>query len=121
MTPARRAWIVRAKPHHISRIEEFLRRGIVAVGWPDVKSLSGADAKSIRAALRKSGVTDRRELGRSVGILDTFINRIAVADLVVVPSPEDGAVFVGRVRGEYRYSPADVAGAFPHQRRVEWL
>lgn len=122
MKPEKLAWVVRANPHHISRITEFLKRDLVALGWPGLGSIAGKDIDEIRAALLRSyGKLDNRELGASAGALDMLVNRMSAGDYVLVPSPEDGAVYIGEVRGSYRYSPADEGDKYPQQRRVRWL
>jgi len=50
-----------------------------------------------------------------------LVNRMSLGDLVLVPSPEDGAVYIGEVRGSYRYCAADEDAKYPQQRRVRWL
>ncbi|HEY7117657.1 MAG TPA: HNH endonuclease [Tepidisphaeraceae bacterium] len=118
----RGAWVIRANPHHIARMDVFLRRGIVALGWPKLGSLAGQDLDDIRATLRrKYGIRDRSKLGHSAGALDALVNRVGPGDLALVPSPEDGAVYLAEFYGGYRYSPRDEPDCFPHQRRVTWL
>lgn len=122
MKKAKLAWVVRANPHHISRITEFLKRELIALGWPGLGSVAGKDIDEIKAALLRSyGKLDNRELGASAGALDMLVNRMSAGDYVLVPSPEDGAVYIGEVRGSYRYSPADEDDKYPQQRRVRWL
>lgn len=122
MGRVKQAWVVRAHPHHVNRISEFLQRELVALGWPNLGSLAGKDVDGIKAILRKVyGTRDTGELGRSAGALDMFVNRIDEGDFVLVPSPEDGAVYVGEFRGPYRYSKANEKDNYPHQRRVTWL
>lgn len=76
MDKAKLAWVVRANPHHISRITEFLKRDLVALGWPGLGSIAGKDIDEIRAALLRSyGKLDNRELGASAGALDMLVNR----------------------------------------------
>lgn len=50
-----------------------------------------------------------------------LVNGMSQGDYVLVPSPEDGAVYIGEVRGGYRYSPADEGDNYPQQRQVKWL
>jgi len=117
-----KAWGMRANPHGVNRMGEFLRDEIVALGWPGVGSLKGKDIDDLKAVLRRAyKIRDARELGRSAGLLDTFINRVSIRDYVVVPSPEDGSVFVGGFRSEYRYVKSKEKDNFPHQRSVTWL
>jgi hypothetical protein len=118
------AWVVRANPHHISRIVEFRRDGLVALGWPNLGNLAAKNLAQIKDALRQADayrLEDNRELGTSAGLLDTFVNRVHEGDYVVVPDPDRGAVYVGEFEGGYRYVKAKERAAYPHQRTVRWL
>ncbi len=116
------AWGMRAKPHNHNRMVEFLANDIVALGWPGVGNLAGMDRRMLGKTVKKAySIRDNRELGRNVGTLDTFVNRVKSGDLVVVPSPEDGDVYMGRFEGGYRYNRAAEKDSYPHQRRVKWL
>jgi hypothetical protein len=118
------AWVVRANPHHISRIDEFKKDKLVALGWPGLGSLAGKDLIGIKARLRSAAdyrLTDARELGTNAGLLDTFVNRVGLADRVLVPDPKNDAVHVGEISGNYKYASRHEAAGYPHQRRVQWL
>lgn len=119
----RPAWVVRPRPHHLLRLEEFLRGGLVALGWPGLGSLADKDLKQIKTILRKRyKISDARKLGTNAGLLDTFINRVTAGDLVIVPDPK-GSVYIGQFRGGYRYAKTKDTEeeGYPHQRRVTWL
>ncbi len=48
----------------------------MALGWPQLGSLAGKDLAQIKSAVRDVyRIKDKRELGRSAGLLDTFVNR----------------------------------------------
>ncbi len=122
MKATRRAWIVRPNPHHEPRFTEFLRDEVVALGWPGLGSLAGKELLQIKEVLAaRYRPKDRRDLGRSAGLLNTFVNLVSSGDWVLVPRPADGAVQVGEFRGGYIYNRAKEDDGYPHQRRVAWL
>ncbi len=121
MEKTKKAWVVRPNPHYIARISEFLKGDLVALGWPKIGSLAGKDHEQIKAALRANQTNGSPALGYSAGALNTLVNRVNPGDFVLVPSPEDGAVYIGEFRGQYRYSRVNKKDHYPHQRKVVWL
>lgn len=122
-----RAWAVRPKPHGTKRIDVFLEKGIVALGWPTVGDLTEEDRGGIKDRLRKEYPgKSGRSIGSSAGELHRFVNEIEKGDLVV--APDGGTLYVGRVTSKYTHEP-DVAGGeygtpeagYPHQRSVDWV
>jgi hypothetical protein len=126
MPPTRNgeAWIVRPRPHHINRFSQFLTGGLIATGWPGIGDLSGRSAEEIRRALRRTyRQYTPRKLGHAVGQLDRLVNQIRRGDFVVVPDPDAGALYIGKVTGPYRFDQSRDNGAegYPHHRPVRWL
>lgn len=119
------AWIVRPRPHHINRIEEFLSGGFIATGWPRLGNLSRQPPEQIRRVLRRAYPEyDAHALGHATGQLDRLVNQMAGGDYVLISDRELGsALYIGEVSGDYRYERSkdnDVDG-YPHQRPVRWL
>ena len=122
MKSNRKAWVIRANPHHTQRIQEFLRDDLIALGWPKLGDLSGMNRGEIKAILRTSyGTRNRAELGRSAGALDTLVNRVSKNDYVLVPHPKERDIYVGEVSGDYKYDDNAERDGYPHQRKVRWI
>jgi len=118
----RQAWGIRAQPEHEDRMREFLRDDLVALGWKELGDLRGLDFDGIKEMLRtRYRIRDARELGRQAGALDTFVNRARAGHSALVPSPEDGSVYIAEIAGEYRYVRSKEKDGYPHQRCVRWL
>lgn len=49
-----------------------------------------------------------------------FVHEVAVGDLVLYPSLKDKHLYIGRIKGRYRYSNRPDSN-FPHQRQVIWV
>lgn len=114
------AWVVRPKPHTINRLDEFLSQNIVAVGWPRMGDLEGYSRQDIKSRLGKTYGQSSHELGQNTGQIDRFVNKMAVGDLVLVPS--GGNIYLGEIRSDYKFveeRAADSEG-YPHQRDVKW-
>lgn len=124
MINSKRAWVVRTHPHHIPRIAEFLHRDLIALGWPGIGNLARKNRDQITLALRKTYRNeDAHWIGSAAGSLDAFINQMSEGHRVLIPSPEDGAVYVAELRGGYQFrkSKDNEEEGFPHQRKVTWL
>src|SRR5437588_9015244 len=93
------AWIVRARPHHIDRSNEFTRGNLVALGWPNLGNLTGKQLQQIRLTLQKKYADYQpREMNTSANLLDAFVNRVRAGHFVLTPVPGGSTVFVGRFR-----------------------
>ena len=122
-----KAWVVRPKPHGIDRMEEFLDKNIVAIGWPCIGDLSDrirdsdeATRDAIKKALDPYNLS-LRALGQAAGIIFRFVKGMEQDNYVVVPYWDN--VYFGHVDSSYRYIGAmdNIEDGYPHQRNVRWL
>ena len=99
------AWAVRPNPCYVNRVREFLEQGMVAIGWPGMGDLSGADRAELRRRLAPQPYVkgDSRAIGRQSGELDRFVNQMQIGDLVVVPN--GGEIYVAEIASGYIYHP----------------
>ena len=101
----------------------FLKKSVVAIGWPelgDLKKLS-ADRDTYKAAVAKAYPTMKpAAVPGQAGQLFRFVNEMALDDYVIYPSKQDHQVHIGRIVGDYCYSP-DQNTKYPNQRQVKWL
>ena len=121
----KKAWVVRPKPHDIDRMEEFLDRNIVAIGWPCIRILNDTIRDTdevtwdaIKEALRPYNLSPR-VLGQAAGIIFRFVKGMEQDDYVVVPYGDN--VYFGHVDSSYRYILDNKEDGYPHQRNVRWL
>jgi predicted Mrr-cat superfamily restriction endonuclease len=121
-TTMKPAWAIRPWPHDVYRLREFLGQKMAAIGWPATGDLSGLDREAIRARLKESYGREAspQSLGQTTGILDRFVNQIAIEDAVVIPDGEH--VYFGVVTNTYKFNPEfqpEPLG-YPHQIGVSY-
>lgn len=117
----KQAWLVRPNPHGINRVEEFLSKGIVAIGWSGIGSLDCRSRENIKRILAgKPYEYSGYELGQATGSVDRFANSVQIGDLVV--SPDGDNIYFGVVTSSYIFDPAydSMEVGYSHQRKVEW-
>jgi hypothetical protein len=121
-------WRVRSKPHHIDRIEDFLKRNLIAVGWGLLPDLSKRSPQQLEKLLGRHYPKPSEGIGASVGQLDYIVNQIQTGAHIVVPTNPPGGAYLGVVTGEYRrlaklQDQDDKTGerGFQHHRPVRWL
>ena len=97
-------------------------RGIVAVAWPETGDLGGLPAEPDAFERHVGAARDDAE-GPTNAIdaatLFAFACEAKDGDIVVWRSAESDAVWIGRIRGPYRYVP-DAPSGYVHQRPVSW-
>ena len=120
------AWVIRPYPHQNFRMQEFVQKQIIAVGWPNIGDLTALPPAEIEARLRKE-YPERSDRWRfnATGTLLRFLSEMAVTDLVIVaPRQKDSPnVSLARLVGLYRFDPRTDGHVFgyPHHRPVKWL
>ncbi|MDR2354333.1 MAG: hypothetical protein LBF22_14480 [Deltaproteobacteria bacterium] len=121
-------WVIRPEPNFIDRLADFLEFGMVAIGWPGMGDLRGCVTRE-DFATRLCGTYEhysnelKSDLAVAAGILDRFVNKINIGDLVLVPYQEN--VFIGEVTGDYVFRPEldldSPAAGYAHWRPVKYL
>lgn len=117
------AWIVRPYPHGKYRVQEFLSKNIVAIGWPCIGDLS---SKNSRDEIKKSILTyysysSPQSLGQAAGNIYRFKVEMKKGDYVLVPDGQ--LVYIGMIDSNYKYDGSvDFEDeGYPHQRIVKWF
>jgi restriction system protein len=100
----------------------FVRRSVIAIGWPKMGDLSQyGDREAYKAAFpdaypgQKPGAIPTK-----AGQLYRFVHEIQLGDLVVCPLKLVRQVSIGKVVGEYEHLP-DLNNDYPNMRKVDWL
>jgi restriction system protein len=105
---------------------DFVKKRIIAVGWPNTGDLTGLDREGLAARLKEAYPDhDGGWYSTGVATLLRFRDEMQIGDLVVVaPRTSDSPnVSVARLAGPYRFD-ADTDGeyfGYPHHRPVTWL
>lgn len=117
------AWLLRPSPSGKNRLAEFKQDNIIAIGWPDVGNLSGKNHDQIKSSLAAPPYEYTSiKLGTVSAMLDIFVNRMNVDDLVLVPDGNDINFFI--VQSEYFFDTQHAnkdTSEYPHQRTISWL
>lgn len=93
--------------------DEMTQKGIMAVGWSELKQLSDyPDAEAISVAM-KANITDN-----SVTNIDQFRNA-SIGDIVIANKGRKGVLGIGIITGAYEYD--DSREYYKHLRKVDWV
>lgn len=109
-------WLVRAIPEKNNRIDEFLEKNIVAIGWAKLGNMTHKDKNDISKIL---SLNSYKNSNVTVGVLNHFFNNMKKNDLCIIPDGDN--IYLARVKSDYYFVPAEVNDEYPHQRKVEFL
>lgn len=114
-------WVVRAGSE--GEYEEFaIREGIASIGFYVDEDLSNERLTfdDFKELVQKYGPNEGTgQTGAFAGQLWSFVRRIEIGDLLVMPWKGGKVMSIGKVAGNYEYLPG--SGGFQHKRRVEWI
>ncbi|MGV3152966.1 hypothetical protein [Sarcina ventriculi] len=117
-----KAWLVRPKPHTINRINEFKSNKIIAIGWPLIGDLTKKSRLELKRILQQSPYNlTGHKLGKDASIINIFINKMNINDLVLIPDGDD--IYLGEIVSDYIYVPNKDNNheGYPHQRNIDIL
>lgn len=110
-------WVIRGgeRNHHVGA---FLDDGSIGVGFPDLPDGRTVDrAKAIRLL---TSDPDAPPPEADAAMFLSFVRRIDVGDIVVMPDPQEKGLVCGVVAGDYEYRDDLDATDARHRRPVEW-
>lgn len=121
MTDSDVVWTVRAGRQG-EREERLLKLGLIGGGWLELPSLADVASWDDLAQLFAASVptASRKTAANYVGQLWSFIKRMQVGDLIVLPMKTTGTIAVGRLAGPYEYR-GDLDADLRHVRRINWI
>jgi len=114
-------WLVRAGRRG-ERQNWAIDNGRAAIGWDELGNLSQWQTEEamldcMREAYPEAPAGKWRNFRSQ---LWSFVRRIKVGDLIVLPLKGEDAIAIGKVTGDYEYKPDNPAGA-KHTRPVDWI
>jgi restriction system protein len=103
----------------------FLSKGYIAIGWAPAGDLSKVGTRdAFKALFAKTWPERAKEKPLSVvtcgGQMFRFVTEMKAGDLVAYASKVDRKIHVGRIEGDYAYSP-NLDSGYPNVRKVKWL
>ena len=111
-------WVVRAG-RGAEYIDEFIERGIVAIGWNAAGAIApGVDRDEVYRMVRETHADANPRASRvHANIIYRFLNEVAVGDPILTYHPGTRIYYLGKVASEPQYQP----DCFFHRvRQVEW-
>jgi hypothetical protein len=118
-TPSNRYWKIAPGPNAVAW-PEWRRRGIAAIGWPQLGDLSAMSETDFRARARDKYNNDKRNAGP---YQVWYFRGIQPGDRIVANKGRTSILGVGTVTGAYQFRPGQhtVDGEdYPHQLQVRW-
>lgn len=112
----KKLFLVRAKVENENRIQDFLSKNIIAIGWPGLSDLTGLNKDEIAEKLEEAGYSTSNT---TVGLMNHFVNNIKIGDLCLVPNPDNNDVYLCEVKSNYYFNSENKS--FPHTHNVEFL
>lgn len=101
----------------------FLQGGCVALGWHIMGNLSKLPANREGFKSRVAAAFPNMKPGAvpvNAGQLYRFVHEAKIGDIVVYPSKSDRHIHIGRIEGDYEFSPKEES-SYPNHRKVKWL
>lgn len=114
-------WLVRAGKHGESE-DEVLKNDIAAIGWVELPDLSNINSREELKELFDKIYPGKKKMSTAneAGQVWTFLKRINIGDLVILPSKFHASVAIGEVKGTYEYR-TDLSSNTFHTRLVKWI
>jgi len=115
------AWVIRAGING-SADSYFMDDSMIVLKDPGLGDLSKLEAnrQSFYEAYRSIKPHDTHAgIAGIGGKFFRFVHEMQVGDIVLYPSLRTREVYVGEIKGKYRFVDKDVD--FPHQRKVQWI
>lgn len=111
-------WVIRGGDRN-RLVPTFLRDGAIGVGFPELPDGRTVDrAKALR--LLGSGVEDEAPPEADAAMFLSFVRRVEVGDIVLMPDPQERGLVCGVVTGDYQFHEDLAPEQCRHRRPVEW-
>ena len=112
-------WVIRAG--RMGENEEFaLKNGVHSIGFGLRRKVTDfANYEELRDHLQTEGMSVQ-QAAAPASQLWRFAHTMRVGEMVVLPRKRPKVIAVGRIAGDYEYSPDETQAPLPHTRRVEW-
>lgn len=119
--PKPTTWMVRAgRGGYV--IEDFEKKGCVAVGWAEMGDISGIKTKE-ELAHRHDEMNpelSRAQRGIQIGMISRFVFDFTEGDNVITYNSDSREYLIGKITGPHRYQPNRVPD-HPNARDVKWI
>lgn len=110
-------WTLRPKIDDNNRMDDFIEKDIIAVGWSKLSNLKNKNKDEISEEFYQNYNQSGQKASLAIGVIDRFVNEFNFGDLVFVP--DDDVVYIAEIISSYNYD--DSNNISPHTRKVKWI
>ena len=110
-------WVIRGGDGN-RLVQTFLDAGEIGVGYPELPDGHTVDRSSALRLLQPDPEAPAPEADAAMFL--SFVRRIEVGDIVLMPDPAAGGFVCGVATGDYEYREDVEASRCRHRRPVEW-
>lgn len=110
-------WVIRGGERN-RLVQSFLDSGEIGVGFPELPDGRDVDRSKALRLLQQDPEAAPPEADAAMFL--SFVRRIEVGDVVVMPDPAASGLVCGVVAGDYEYRGELDADRHRHRRPVEW-
>ena len=116
-------FFLRMKPGGKPRVQYGLETNRIVIGWARVRDLIDTpdDQGEFRQAVGRVETQDPRQEGKDAAALRRFLKHMQPDNLVLVPSDDEGSIYIARVAGPPKFDEERVDDDMAYYRPVEWL
>lgn len=109
-------WLCRCIPEENRRIDEFIKDGVIGIGWTKLGDMSHKSKSLIRDEINQVGYGTSNV---TVGVFNHFVNNMQIGDICLIP--DENKIYIAKIEGNYFYDKTKLVLKFPHIRKVTFL
>lgn len=110
-------WVIRGGERN-RMVQTFLDSGTIGVGYPELPDGRTVDRSKALRLLRSDPEAPAPEAAAAMFL--SFVRRIEVGDVILMPDPAAGGMVCGVATGDYEYREDIEPDRHRHRRPVEW-
>jgi len=100
----------------------FIKKNVIAIGWHEMGNLAqiNPDRESFKTKVAEVYPNIKRgAIPVYGGLLYRFVHEMQTGDLVIFPAKHERLVYIGRIEGNYQYTP-NLDSNYCNTRTVKW-
>ena len=109
-------WLFRGDSEGNRCIDEFIKDGIIEIGWIKLGDMKHKRESLINSELTQAGYSTSNV---TIGVINHFINNMHKGDLCLIP--DDNKIYIAKIDSDYFYDETKKIVGFPHTRKVTFL
>ena len=110
-------WVIRGGERN-RLVSTFLQDGSIGLGYPSIPDGRGVDRpKALRLLSTEDDVAAPEA---AAAMFLSFVRRVEIGDIVLMPDPQESGMACGVVTGDYEYREETPLDQYRHRRTVDW-